>query len=110
MKRTIEMDDNLDEIVADAKSELEERFAELKDADEPHDLISEIADSFVPVYTKEIEDLYYLHGDMLDDAYEDAGIGDGKKEDNYKQVAIYCYIEQELWDFYNEELSVKEDE
>lgn len=104
MKRIIEMEDNLNEIVEEARQELRERFADVKNTEDVGELIFEIADSSTPVYTKEIEDLYYLHSDKFDEAYEGAGIGSGKEE-NHKQVCIFVYIEQCLWDFFNDELS-----
>ena len=55
----------------------------------------EIIEGFVPIYTKDIEDLFYLHGDALKYAYEIEGMGDGT-EGGYKQVCIYCYIRQNV--------------
>ena len=42
-----------------------------------------------------------MHGNDLDEAYNNAGIGDGS-EDNHRQVAIYCYIEQAVCEGYSE--------
>ena len=114
MKRTIEIDDTLDEIIADAKDSLKEEYESFKELNpgqewEPHDAIFEIADGATPVYYSEIDGLWYLYGDEFEQAYEDAGIGDGK-EDNYKQVAIFCYIEQELWDYHAELIAEDEDD
>ena len=54
----------------------------------------EIVDSNTPIYYSDIDGLYYLYGNELDEAYNNAGIGDGSEE-NHRQVAIYCYLEQE---------------
>lgn len=113
MKRTVEINDTLDERVDSAKDDLRNEFAEFRkenpDMDpadwEPHDRIHEIADGSTPIYTKEIDDLWWLYAHDLDSAYDDAGIGN-RSEDNYRQVAIYCYIEQKLW---NEARSLMDD-
>lgn len=112
-KRTVEIEDTLqeriDSAIEDVKAELMRYLEENPDTDETPDLgndldysgaIHAIVDGSVPIYTKEIDDTYYLYGDILDEAYENAGIGD-RSESNYRQVAIYCHIEQEVADWYH---------
>ena len=103
MKRTIEIDDNLDELVEDCKTELRDDLREWLldnlDVDDRNDYyqgqggdrMHEIADSNTPIYYSDIDGLYYLYGDEFDEAYSNAGLGDGS-EDNRKQIAIYCYL------------------
>jgi hypothetical protein len=67
--------------------------------------IHEIIDGSVPIYTKEINDIFYLHPEV-EDAFDNAGIGE--KEDGpgwpcgWKAAAIYCYIEQEVHEWYRD--------
>lgn len=114
-KRTIEIDDTLENCVDSVCDELRDRFEsfckENPDTDpresgrrssyEPHDDIAEIADSATPVYTSKIDGLWYLYSDRFENAFEDAGLyGKGDKPDNYQAVAICMYIESELWQEY----------
>lgn len=113
MERTIKIDDTLSERIANAKDELIDNFKEyltdnpdLSDFDNYYqdkgaDALHEIADSNTPVYTSEINDLYYLYGNDFDEAYQDAGIGNGDEE-NHRQVTIYCFIESKLNDYLRE--------
>ena len=112
-KRTIEIDDNLDDTVKCVKEEVLNHFIDwLKDnndcedfdnyyQDSGCDAIHEIADSNTPIYYSDIDGLYYLYGSEFDEAYNNAGIGDGT-EDNHRQVAIYCYLEEKAFDFHKE--------
>jgi len=63
--------------------------------------IHEIVDGAVPIYTKDIKDCYYLHDTDLEEAYRNSGIGDGTEE-NHIQVAIYCYIQDKVNEWYND--------
>ena len=113
MKRTIEVEDNLQETVENCKEELFDDFIEfiidnpdIADFDMYYqqsgaDRMNEIVDSNTPIYYSEIDGLYYLYGNKFDEAYSNAGIGDGS-EDNHRQVAIYCYLEQETSNFMND--------
>ena len=120
MQRQLVIEDTLQERVHDAieeiKSYLHEYLTEhLSDySEEDNDLVElpdfyndldyegrihEIIDSSVPIYTKEIEDTWYLHKAKLETAYDDAGLGSNPLE-NDGMVAIYCYIEQECFEWY----------
>jgi len=110
----IEIEDTLQDRITNAKSELVEtvvdflaRNKKCTDLDDWYngdeygcDQITEIADSNVPVYDSEIDGLYYLYSDELEEAYENQGIGDGREE-NHKQVTIYCYISEQVNEIYN---------
>ena len=119
-KRTIEIEDDLQERIDGAVDQIVDRAKEYvkdnpdKEYDGICDLIDdldydgtvhEIIDSYVPIYHYNINGLWYLYSDDFQQAYRDYGIGDGT-EDNYPQSAIWCYIDravhQELSD--NEEL------
>jgi len=112
-KRQVEIDDTLQERVDMAVDEVEELLREYIKENEPistPDLYSdldysgsvhEIIDTSVPIYTKEIDDTWYLYGNQLEEAYENAGIGTNPRENN-GMVAIICYIEQEVADWYRQ--------
>ena len=112
-KRTVEIDDDLEETVERVKEEILDNFKEYFDAhpemsewDEYYqgqggDVIHEIVDSNTPIYSSHIDGLYFLYGDEFDEAYKNAGIGNGT-EDNHRQVAIYCYLEEKGWDYLRE--------
>ena len=115
-KRTIEIDDTLDEIIDSAKSDLKDMAINwIKENGEQPDLSNDIdydgsflalCDGSVPICTSEINDLFYLHGDEFEEAFDNAGIGG--KDDNWlvgwKAAAIYCYIEQELAEYFEENI------
>ncbi len=119
MKRNIEIEDNLQDYVDDAidevKTELLNHLEQNPDTDSlpclNNDLdysgaIHEIIDGSVPIYTKEINDIFYLHGSDVEQAFDDAGIGEKKDGEGWpmgwKVAAIYCYIEQEVAQWYND--------
>ena len=117
MKRNIEIEDNLDDIIQGAidqvKTELDNFLESNPDADECPDLgndldysgrIHEIIDGAVPIYTAEQKSLWYLYGDDFEQAFDDAGIGE--KEDKgwpmgWKAAAIYCYIESKVGEWWH---------
>ena len=113
-KRTVEIEDNLDEIIERAKDDVKQLAIDwIKENGEKPDLYNdldysgqfhEIVDGAVPIYTKEIDDLFYLYGNEFEEAFDNAGIGD--KDDKqwpmgWKPAAIYCYIEQEIAEWFN---------
>lgn len=115
MKRTIEIEDKLEAYVDNATSQITDlirEWCEANDADECPDLsndldysgrVHEIIDGSVPIWTSEINDAFYLHGNEIESAFDDAGIGE-KNDDSWpmgwKAAAIYCYIEQEVNSWY----------
>jgi len=111
--RKIEINDTLKETVDQCISELKDAIVNyyVKNPDTSDLCLSndidyngtfhEIIDSNTPIYYSEIDGLYYLYGDEFDQAYHDAGIGQGD-EDNHKQVAIYFYLEQQCWEWWND--------
>jgi len=114
MKRSYEIDDTLQERVDGAIEELKDLLLryldENPDLDECPDLgndldydgsFHEIVDRSVPIYTSEIEDTWYLHRMALEEAYENAGVGDNPLENN-GMSAIYFYIDQECREWYDE--------
>jgi hypothetical protein len=109
----VEIDDDLDERITCVKDDIKSQMLELaaenpdmswrKLVDSLRDNVSEEVDSSVPIYTSAIDGLYYLYGDEFESAYQDAGIWDGT-EKNHKQSAIYCYIEQQVNEWIEDEL------
>jgi hypothetical protein len=68
--------------------------------------VHEIVDGSVPIYTHEIATTIFLHGDWVESAFDDAGLGD---RDDFKDstlgwegAAIHCYIMQEVSEWYEE--------
>lgn len=116
VKKTVEIEDTLQECVDSAieqtKELLLQYLEENPDTEETPDLYNdldysgsfhEIVDGSVPIYTQEINDIMYLHGNEIEDAFDNAGIGDKKDEDwpvGWKPAAIYTYIEQEVSEWY----------
>ncbi len=118
MKKTLEIDDTLDERVETAKEELADTVrSELKDGkslekidEDICDTISEIADSNTPVYYGEINDIFYLNGSEVEEAFDDAGIGEKNEKDfpcGWKAAAICFYIEAKLNEYWQDELKGK---
>lgn len=114
MKRQIEIEDSLpdrvESAIDDVKQELLNYLSENKPDSLPdlgNDLdysgtIHEIVDGSVPIYTKEIEDTWYLYASELEEAYENAGCGDNPRENN-GMVAIYYYISEKVSEWYSNE-------
>ena len=119
MKRTIEIEDTLQDCVDRAidmvKDELLSHLDQNPDTWKTPDLgndlgssgaIHEIIDGSVPTHTKDIKDIFYLNGEEIEEAFDNAGIG--TKEDKgwpcgWKAAAIYCYIEQKVHEWYRTE-------
>jgi len=91
--RTIEIEDTLPERVEQAieavKQELlnyleenpnQRRTPCISNTLDYSGTIHEIIDSAVPIYTREINDTWYLHGSELEEAYENAGLGHNPRE------------------------------
>jgi len=115
MKRTVVIDDDLDERIDSCKSELLNNFIEYLDDNydiddfntyyqqQGCDVVHEIADSNTPIYYSDIDGLYYLYSDEFDEAFDNAGCyGKNEKPDNYKQIAILFYLEEKIFDFMRE--------
>jgi len=114
MKRNYEIDDTLKEradgAIDEVKDELLRYLKENPDTDSlpclNNDLdysgaIHEIVDTSVPVYNSEIADTWYLHSNDLEEAYENAGVGDNPRE-NDGMAAIYFYIMDKVQEWYND--------
>lgn len=113
MKRTIEIDDTLQETVDQAISELKDCIRDyifdnididslcLSNDIDYDGRFHEIVDGCVPIYTDEIDGLWYLYKHEFVEAFENAGV-DGDSRDNNGMVAIYYYIEQKCWDWWHE--------
>lgn len=116
MKRTVEIEDSLgdcvDSAIDEVKDALLDYLKENPDTCETPDMgndldysgrIHEIVDGSVPIHTSEIRDIFYLHGEDVEKAFDDAGIGHKDDEgwpSGWKAAAIYCYIEQEVAEWY----------
>lgn len=111
MKRNVEMNDTLDERIADVKEEVKEKFEEIVKENpdfssediyqEIVDSITGICDSNTPIHNKEIDDLYYLYGNELEEAYDNAGCYT-EHPNNYRQVCIYFYLEEQAHEYFRE--------
>lgn len=112
MKRTIEIDDTLDERVKSAIEDVKQELLNYLEENKPDSLpclsndldysgaIHEIVDGSVPIHTKEIEDTWYLYSSELEEAYEDAGCGENPRE-NHGMAAIYYYINSQVYEWYH---------
>ena len=113
MKRNFEIDDTLQERVDNAIEETRDMLVEYikenksdKTPDLHNDLdydgrFHEIVDGAVPIYTKEIDDTWYLHKRDLIEAYENAGVGNDPTENN-GMSAIYFYIHEQVCGWYRD--------
>jgi hypothetical protein len=114
-KRTIEIEDNLQDycdtaieevkailIVAFKDDRLEEGDSVPEIGELDHDgQVNQIIDSNVPVQTYEIEAQWFLHKSELEEAYENAGAGNNPLENN-GMTAIYYYICDAVNEWYSE--------
>lgn len=120
-KRNIEIDDNLQEILESAKQDVSDLLEQW--LDENHDAgdgepespelgndldysgsVHQIIDSSVPIYTSEINDLWFLYGPQFEEAFDNAGFErEGDWPMGWQAAAIYCYIEQEIGEWYSNE-------
>jgi hypothetical protein len=113
MKRTIEINDTLTERSDSAIADVKEQLLAYLDKNKPDSLpclnndldysgsIHEIVDGSVPVYTNEIRDIWYLYASELEEAYENAGVGENPRE-NDGMAAIYFYIMEQVQEWYSD--------
>ena len=124
---TVEIKKDLSELVDDTIDEIKRAIAwlvsegeidESMDSDAINEVLDydgtkhEIIDGAVPVYTHELEALMFVHKWTLMEAFEDAGICTVdevlKNPDSFvlgiEGVAVYCYIEQEVNAWIDEDL------
>jgi len=101
--------DRLETVIDEVKDELL-RYLEDSKPDTLPDLhndldysggFHEIIDISVPIYTSEIKDAWYLHGSELEEAYENAGVGDNPRE-NDGMAAIYFWLSEKASEWYND--------
>jgi hypothetical protein len=116
-KITIEIEDTLQDRVDSAIEDVKDELLRYCDESEPDKLpdlgndldysggYHEIIDSAVPIYNKEIDDIFYLHGRDVEAAFDDAGIGSKEDEgwpSGWRPAAIYCYIDQAVREWYDD--------
>lgn len=114
-KRKVEIEDSLQERVDGAIDSVKECLTSFLDSNPDTDAlpdigndldysgaIHEIVDGAVPIYTREIEDTWYLYANDLEDAYENAGVGENPRENNGME-AIYFYIHDKVNEWYANE-------
>lgn len=110
---TITLDDTLQDLVNSAISDVETLLQEYLEREQPdetpclsNDLdydgaVHQIVDSAVPIWNTEIKTAWYLHEDELEEAYENAGVGENPR-DNNGMAAIYYYISDKVAEWYEE--------
>ncbi|MCP3678150.1 MAG: hypothetical protein GY721_11330 [Deltaproteobacteria bacterium] len=130
MRRKVEIEDSLDERISSAFDDVKEALLEWLDENRKGDVLDEIksglrddddievpclsndldysgrvheiVDGSVPIYTSEIEDTWYLHSQRLEEAYENAGVGENPRENN-GMVAIYYAIHEGIYEQWESE-------
>lgn len=109
-KIMVEINDTLAERVEQAIESVKEELAHYADENGTEEFpnigildysgaVHEAVDGAVPIYTKEIEDTWYLHKTKLVEAYENAGVGENPMENN-GMAAIYYYIQEQVYEWY----------
>jgi len=116
-KRTIEIEDTLQERVDSAIEDVKDELLRYCDDNEPDKLpdlgndldysgtIHEIVDGSVPIYNNEIRDIFYLHGSEVEEAFDNAGFDSKDDKDwplGWKPAAIYSYIQEQVHEWYND--------
>jgi hypothetical protein len=116
-KRTIEIEDTLQERVDSAIEDVKTELISYCDDNEPDKLpdlgndldysgtIHEIVDGSVPIYNNEIRDIFYLHGSEVEEAFDNAGFDSKDDKDwplGWKPAAIYSYIQEQVHEWYND--------
>ena len=122
MERMIKINDTLEERIAGAIDDVRDLLIAyvqehgIEEGDDPpclsNDLdysgsVHEICDSATPIYTSEIRDTMYLHGDAIEEAFE-MHFGAEAKDDEgwplgWQAAAICTYISDRVGDWYHEE-------
>lgn len=117
MKRTIEIEDTLQERVDSAIEDVKQELLNFLESNPDFDgvpcinndldysgAIHEIIDVSVPIYTHEIDSTMFLYGSEIEEAFDNAGFG---THDDFKScplgwqgAAIYCYIQEQVNDWY----------
>jgi hypothetical protein len=112
-KTTITIEDTLPDRLKAVIGEVKDELLRYLEDSEPNTLpdlhgdldysggFHEIVDSSVPIYTSEIKDAWYLHGSELEEAYENAGVGDNPRE-NDGMAAIYFWLSEKASEWYHE--------
>ena len=113
MKRTIEIDDTLEENVMIAIDSVKQELLHYLKDNGPFDTLPDfgsfnengavdsLIDSATPVYTSEIKDTWYLNRSDLLEAYSNADVGQNPLHDNGR-TAIYYYIQNKVCEWYEE--------
>ena len=99
-------------LVSEGEIEKEAQVDDINEALEYDGTKHEIIDGSVPIYTHQLEALFFVHKWDLMEAFNDAGICTVDEvlnnPDSYtlglEGVAIYCYIEQEVNAWIEEDL------
>ncbi len=111
MKRTIEIEDTLQENVDSCKEQILDRLvryveenSDVSDFDEFNhncgsDAVLEIIDNHIPTRYREIDSTYFLYKNELNEAFDNAGISTREECDNYEQTAIICYLSEKTHEF-----------
>jgi len=101
----------LDGLKEDAVREFKDWLIENPDNDEPHDVIFEIADSNVPIYTADILELGGNHWELMTEVPELGPAFDGAPTPlNIIAANIFEAIEQACWECWREYEDADEDE
>lgn len=112
MKKQIEIEDNLSEIVNDTIEDVYNLLLDflkknpnvdnvcLNNDLDYNGEVHEIIDSHVPIYTYIIRGLWYLYEDDFVESYMNAGTGENPRENN-GMVAIYCYLSDKVNEWYS---------
>lgn len=96
-----------EDILANARGELRERRDEIA-GDESHDVIHEIADSFVPVY---YTDIFAVLAELPCWELSDPGIAEGVTDiSQLAQIHIYDAISQDLFESWDDIVRESDDD
>jgi len=117
MKIQVEMEDNLQEILAKIQEGIKEELLRFIKSNPDYEkvpdfltelddsgVIREIIDNYVPRNTKEIKDLWYLYGEKFEQSFDLAGLGDKNDKDwplGWKPAAIFTYLQDQCYEWYD---------